>query len=146
MQLNEFSSINSMISFFFISLCGTEHCCSFFVFQSICSRFSDFLGFHDVSFRSSQSQLLLSNRFCCQHAGFNSQISFVLRVTLFGFAIVCASEHQCGNKYKRSLQNYFTKSILWGVHYMRICTQINNGNNDPIKVFMTFICDDEMKK
>lgn len=28
---------------------------------------------------------------------------------------------------------------------MHICTQINNGNNDPIKVFMTFICDDGMK-
>lgn len=39
-------------------------------------------------------------------------------------------------------QNYFR---LWGVHYMHICTQINNGNNDPIKVFMTFICDDGMK-
>lgn len=29
---------------------------------------------------------------------------------------------------------------------MHICTRINNGNNDPIKVFMTFIiCDDGMK-
>lgn len=28
---------------------------------------------------------------------------------------------------------------------MHICTQINNENNDPIKVFMTFICDDGMK-
>lgn len=27
-------------------------------------------------------------------------------------------------------------NILWGVHYMHICTQINNGNNDPIKVFI----------
>lgn len=28
---------------------------------------------------------------------------------------------------------------------MHICTQTNNGNNDPIKEFMTFICDDGMK-
>lgn len=66
-------------------------------------------------------------------------LAFDACVTLFRFTIVTGD----APKTKSPAKLFY--NILWGVHYMHICTQINNGNNDPIKVFMTFICDDEME-
>lgn len=103
-------------------------CISNVFFQSICSRFSDFPFYHDVR----QSQLLLENSFVS-----NSEdctvFSFIL-VTFFSFAHCLVNNITAP---KNCLQNYFN-NFLWGVHYIHICTQINNGNSDPIKVFMTF--------
>lgn len=62
--------------------------------------------------------------------------------------------HACECKYTYTRTSYYYtlcttiwKCIRkgWGVHHMHICIQINDENNDLIKVFMTFRCDDEMK-
>lgn len=88
------------------------------------TQFSTFL-LPAILFTVFRPLLRLNERIICMHANINSTHSH---------CAVC--------NYLKMQSKY---GWGWGVHHMHICIQINDENNDLIKVFMTFIYDDEMK-
>lgn len=132
----------------------------FSFFQSnLFKIFSDFLSMM-LLFIVIKSIVCLENVHCLQSMNDFTQFStFLMSVILFTVSRplfdcewthhthACDCKYVCTYAHTTTHCATFWKRIRkgWGVHHMHICIQINDENNDLIKVFMTFRCDDEMK-